>query len=150
MDHERTPADEGRDLGGLLVAFVLVGLPIGGTVAAAVTWPTAYPFGLSMTETILIAGAVPMAIAEATGNRPDAVQSVAFLLAFGVVQISTVLILGLLFVDPMPLALTHLFPLLGAYVLAIRLGPAGTARRLRSGLGRVTWVPGEADSAERR
>ncbi|ELZ24353.1 hypothetical protein C475_13927 [Halosimplex carlsbadense 2-9-1] len=149
MDHERTPADETRDLGGLLVAFVLVGLPIGGTVAA-VAGPAGYPFGLSMTETMLVTGAVPIALAEATGNRPDAVQSVAFFVAFGVGQISTVLVLALLFVGPTPWALTHLFPLLGAYGLAIRWGPAETARRLRAGLGRLTWIPGEEPPTDRR
>ncbi|QPV62944.1 hypothetical protein I7X12_19885 [Halosimplex litoreum] len=150
MDHERTASEETRDLGGLLVAFVLVGVPVGGTVAAAFTWPTAHLLGLSMTETILVAGAVPIALVEATGNRPDAVQSVAFFVAFGVVQLSTVLILALVFVDPMPSGLTHLFPLLSAYVLGIRWGPAETARRFRAGLARLTWVPDREEPAERR
>jgi len=146
MDHERTSSDESRDLGGLLVAFVLVGLPIGGTVAAVV----GYPFGLSITEAGLLGGAIPIALAEATGNRPDALQSVAFFVAFGVAQVSAVLVLALLFVGPMPSALTHLLPLLVAYGLAIRWGPAETGRKFRSGLGRLTWVPDREEPIERR
>ena len=137
MDHERTSSDESRDLGGLLVAFVLVGLPIGGTVAA-------------ITEAGLLGGAIPIALAEATGNRPDALQSVAFFVAFGVAQVSAVLVLALLFVGPMPSALTHLLPLLVAYGLAIRWGPAETGRKFRSGLGRLTWVPDREEPIERR
>jgi hypothetical protein len=146
MDHERNSSGGSRDLGGLLVAFVLVGLPIGGTVAEV----AGYPFGLSMTEAGLLAGAVPIALAEATGNRPDALQSVAFFVAFGVAQVSAVLVLALLFVGPMPSALTRLFPLLCAYGLAIRWGPVETVRRFRAGLGRLTWVPGREGPAERR
>ncbi|QLH83540.1 hypothetical protein [Halosimplex pelagicum] len=96
MNRERTLPDESRNLGGLLVAFVLVGFPIGST-AAAVADPAGYPFGLSMTETVLVAGAVPIALAEATGNRPDALQSVAFFVAFVVTQIPALLVVELAF-----------------------------------------------------
>ncbi|QLH78701.1 hypothetical protein HZS55_16015 [Halosimplex rubrum] len=148
MDHERTPSDETRDFGGLLVAFVLVGVPIGST-AAAVAGPAGSPFGLSMTETILVAAAVLIALAEATGHRPDALQSVAFFVAFAVIQFPALLVVELLFGGVLPSSLDHLCALVGAYVLAIRLGPIETARRFRAGLERLTWIP-DREYPERR
>ncbi|WP_135363467.1 hypothetical protein [Halosimplex halophilum] len=149
MESERSPSDQSRGLGGLLVAFVFVGLPV-GSAAAAVAGPAGYPFGLSTSETVLVAGAVPIALAEATDNRPDAARSVAFFAAFVVTQLPALLVVELAFEAVLPSSLDQLFALLAAYVLAFQWGPAGTARRCRRALGRLTWVPEREKPADRR
>lgn len=148
MEYERRIVGEMLDLGGLLVAYVFVGLPVGSTLAAPPQSPTS-SFGLTVIDATLLSGAVVIALAESTGNRPGPVESIAFFGAYGFVQLPLLGIVTLLFDAMLPLALANACALLAAYVLAIRWGPAGTARRFRSLVKNLIETPGLDREPER-
>lgn len=140
MDYESRIVGEVLDLGGLLVAYVFVGLPVGSTLAV-LDQASFSPFGLPVIDAGLLSGAVVIALAELTGNRPGPVESIAFFGSYGFVQLPLLGTITLLFDSLLALALANASALFAAYVLGIRWGPAETVRRFRSLLESVVETP---------
>ncbi|MFC7138261.1 hypothetical protein ACFQMA_23715 [Halosimplex aquaticum] len=149
MDHERRLVGEALDLGGLLVAYVFVGLPV-GSIATRFVQSVNRPLPLTAMEAGFAFGALVIATAEVTGNRPGPVGSIGFFAANAAIRVPLVIVIALSTESHSIVAVGYLVAALIAYVLAIRWGAAETARRFRDALGRLTWVPDHEDPAERR
>jgi len=148
MDYDRWLLGGALDFGGLLVAYLFVGTPVGGAMDEALRL-VGWRLPLTALEGPLVLGAVATAAAEVTGNRPGPVASVGFSAAFVVVRIPLLVPVALTVDSRVLLALVDVVGLVAAYVLAFRWGADGTARRFQHTLGRLTWTPESERRAER-
>lgn len=149
MGYRRRIRDELLDLGGLLLAYVFVGLPVGSGLA--VPSQSAFgPAGQTVLEAGLLSGAVVIALAEVTENRPGPAESIAFFGAYGFVQVPALAMATLLWDTVQVRVVVNVCVVLSAYVFAIQWGPAGTASRFTALVRMVVEVPdrGRAPSEE--
>ncbi|WP_459193971.1 hypothetical protein [Halosimplex sp. J119] len=149
MDYERRLTEDVLDLGGLLVAYVFVGLPV-GSIATRLVESVSRPLPLTVVEAGLVFGAVVVAAAEVVDKRPGPVESIGFFAADVIVRVPLVIVIALSTESASIMAVGYLVAAVIAYVLAIRWGAEETVHRSRRALGRLTWVPEREEPAERR
>lgn len=129
---------ETAEFASVLLAWLLVGVPVGSALETLVAGLTGVATGQNLS---LLVGGVVAATVEAVDRRPPLPAAVGFFVVWSVAGVPAVVAGELLPGLVLGATVDALVPLATAYVVVVRWGLTGTVLRARRLLARVTKTP---------